>query len=518
MKIIASILSEVFFGEKAVLFLTLLFAVLATAYFFMQGVILSYGDAESHLNIAKRLVDSLTPGFAQLGGIWLPLPHALMVPFVYFDSLWRTGLAGSIVSGISFITSAIFIYKLTFLITKIRLAAFLSALVFAVNPNILYMQSTPMTELPLLAFFTVSTYFFIKFLINDRDYLSLLFAGIFGFFSTLTRYDGWFLVFIEAAILILLYIHKKHFWPILEGKLLFFSTIAFFGIILWLLWDFLILGDPFYFTNSPFSAKSQQSGWLLRGELPAYKNMTLSTAYYLVTAMANSGIVVFGLFLLGVVFYIIKEKTRLSLFIAFIMSVPFVFYIITLYLGQSIIFIPDLTPKTFEWRLFNVRYGIMALPAIAFFIGYLFAKLKLIFKFLIIGLFAYQMALFTWGQFPVITLQDGVNGLSASKVTDAQDWMAANYDYGLVLIDDYARTMSIIRSKIPMQNVIYIGNKPYWEESLKDPEKYARWIVLQKDDVVWKSLFADPVGQGKLYKHFEKAYTSPEILIFKRIN
>jgi hypothetical protein len=94
--------------------------------------------------------------------------------------------------------------------------------------------------------------------------------------------------------------------------------------------------------------------------------------------------------------------------------------------------------------------------------------------------------------------------------------MKQNYDGGLVLLDDYARTMSIIRSGIPMQNVIYIGNKPYWEESLQNPDKYARWIVMQKDDAVWTSLINDKVIEGRLYATFQKVYTSPEILIFRR--
>src|SRR3989344_2191374 len=88
--------------QKLVSYLAWILAIIATNYFFYHDLIVSYGDAESHLNIAKRVIHGLPPGFAQLGGIWLPLPHILMIPFVYFDWLWRTGLAGSIVSGIAF--------------------------------------------------------------------------------------------------------------------------------------------------------------------------------------------------------------------------------------------------------------------------------------------------------------------------------------------------------------------------------------------------------------------------------
>src|SRR6266496_4091581 len=65
-----------------------------------QGWTLYYGDAESHLNIARRILDSRTPGFEQLGTAWLPLPHVLMLPFVMHDFLWFSGLGGAIASGI----------------------------------------------------------------------------------------------------------------------------------------------------------------------------------------------------------------------------------------------------------------------------------------------------------------------------------------------------------------------------------------------------------------------------------
>src|ERR1700744_6654294 len=63
-----------------------------------QGYTLYYGDAEAHLNIARRILDSRTPGPEQLGTVWLPLPHLLMIPFVTRDSWWRSGLASPIPS------------------------------------------------------------------------------------------------------------------------------------------------------------------------------------------------------------------------------------------------------------------------------------------------------------------------------------------------------------------------------------------------------------------------------------
>lgn len=493
-----------------------LVSIAASLYYFWQDKLIAYGDAESHLDIAKRVVSGLTGGFAQLGGIWLPIPHLLMVPFVYFDPLWRTGLAGSIVSGGAFVVTCLSLYKLTMLLSRSRLASLLTVAVFALNPNVLYMQATPMTELPLLAFMVTSTYFFVKYLRNDGDYLSLILAAVLGFCATLSRYDGWFLVLFQAGILILKDILHPRLWKKMEGKVILFSTFAFFGVALWFLWDQVILGDALYFTHSQFSANSQQHSWLAKGELPAYRNLPVSILYYTVDAMSNVGIVAFLLAVVGYIAFLRQKSENQRWLLGLLLAVPYIFNVVALYIGQAVIFIPDITPVGFEWRLFNVRYGIMMVPILAFLIGFLFYKASVKGKVLIVSLLLFQALLFGIGYSRVITLQDGTVGLSAAKRPDAEYWMHAHYDHGLVLVDDYARTMSVIRSGIPMQDVIYVGTKPYWEESLRHPEKYATWIIMQKNDDVWKHLYDNPQIRGELFKYFRKVYTSPEILIFRK--
>lgn len=533
--------------ETWVVILSVWLAVAATAYAFTHDTIVAYGDAESHLNITKRVVDSLTPGFAQLGGIWLPLPHLLMIPFIWSDFLWRSGLAGSIVSGAAYVISAVYIYKLLKLLTVNTGASFFGALVFMLNPNILYLQATPMTELTLIVFFVLSSYYFIRFLFEEQGLNSVILAGLFGFAAALSRYDGWSLVAAEAIILVLwLFVQgfsanasaalpgPRNFakaawtrtknalqiiqtnWAKVEGMTILFATLAFLGILMWLGWDGLILGDPLYFTHSQFSAKSQQLGWLAKGELPAYHHVLTSFLYYFVTAMANAGILLFLFALVGFLVYLLRNRSRQRLWVAMLLLVPFAFNVLTLYLGQSLIFIPDLTPKNFDYTLFNARYGVLMLPALGVFLGYLFSRSKPAMKALLAGLLVLQLALFGVGYTKIVTLQDGVTGLSSAKRPDAERWMHDHYDSGLVLLDDYSRLVSIIRAGIPMQDVIYIGNKPYWEQSLAAPERYAKWIIIQKDDTIWKNIYEPPAMQGRLFKYFAKVYTSPEILIFER--
>ncbi len=71
--------------------------------YFRHEAVLLYGDAVAHINIARRVFDSRTPGPLQLGTVWLPLPHLLMMPFLLSSWAWRTGLGGSIPSMIAYV-------------------------------------------------------------------------------------------------------------------------------------------------------------------------------------------------------------------------------------------------------------------------------------------------------------------------------------------------------------------------------------------------------------------------------
>src|SRR3974390_2496023 len=74
---------------KIVALLSTAASLVAFAIYFRRGDLLLYGDAVAHINLARRMFDSLTPGFNQLGTVWLPLPHLLMAPLVGNGWLWR---------------------------------------------------------------------------------------------------------------------------------------------------------------------------------------------------------------------------------------------------------------------------------------------------------------------------------------------------------------------------------------------------------------------------------------------
>ena len=138
-------------------------SIASTYYYLVHQLVLGYQDSFSHLEISRRVVSGLSPGIAQLGGVWLPLPQLLQGLFSWDYTLYRLGLAGAAVSMASYVAATVLLYRLIGLFSgDRRWPAVAGAMVFAVNVNVLYQQSTSMDELPFYAFTIAAVYYLVK--------------------------------------------------------------------------------------------------------------------------------------------------------------------------------------------------------------------------------------------------------------------------------------------------------------------------------------------------------------------
>src|SRR6202142_869090 len=136
-------------------------SVLSFLFYFQRGAVLLYGDAVAHINIARRVFDSKTPGLLQLGTVWLPLPHLLIMPFIVSKQMWQTGSGGSIPSMAGYVFGVLGVFRLVRAALSrngqvdraATVGAWATALVYGANPNLIYMQATAMGESLYLAFF-----------------------------------------------------------------------------------------------------------------------------------------------------------------------------------------------------------------------------------------------------------------------------------------------------------------------------------------------------------------------------
>src|SRR5581483_9820604 len=86
-----------------------------------------------------------------------------------------------------------------------------------------------------------------------------------------------------------------------EGILVLFLTLGALGIVLWVVWNWVIFKDPLYFALGPFSAHAQQQQLLSAGNLATKGNMLLSVKTYFYALMYNSYTIPAILALFGVI-------------------------------------------------------------------------------------------------------------------------------------------------------------------------------------------------------------------------
>ena len=115
-----------------------LVGVAAFAYYFSRGMTTAHFDAKAHLVIARRIFDSMSPGYHQMGAHWLPLLHLLYLPLVFFESQYRTGFLPSMLSVCAFILSGWIAFRLALRATDSVDAGVFAAIILLANANLQY--------------------------------------------------------------------------------------------------------------------------------------------------------------------------------------------------------------------------------------------------------------------------------------------------------------------------------------------------------------------------------------------
>jgi hypothetical protein len=165
-------------------------AAVAWWFFDRAGLVLSHYDAKAHLVVARRIIDNITPGWQQFGGVWLPLPHLVNVLPAQHDWLYRTGLFASLVSIACLGVSAYAVARLTLLVTGSKSAAIVAVSLLILNPNMLYLHTTPMTEPLLLAAVLLCALWLCEWVLLNQDHVPAR-LGVALFAAMWTRYEAW---------------------------------------------------------------------------------------------------------------------------------------------------------------------------------------------------------------------------------------------------------------------------------------------------------------------------------------
>jgi hypothetical protein len=462
-------------------------SVTSYVYYVQQGVTLAYVDSIGHIMIARSVFASNNPGLAQLGTVWLPLNHMLMLPLVWNDTLFRDGFAGTFPSMVAYVVSVVYIYRLGAFVFSSRAAGWVAALVLMLNPSVLYMQSTPMSEMDLICFAIVAIYYAVRWAraLNVNDLVKCALATAAG---TLVRYDGWALA-LAILLIVCVVAWRRRGRQIAESHLLLFGTLGLAGCAAWLIYQTVIFKNPLDFLNGPYSAHAQQQTTEQVSGLPTHHNALLSLNVYAHATFDALTWPIAAASLLGLLWWIFRTRLRISSWPVYSLLVPFVFNWLSLVLGITVLETPDV-PLHGIASYYNVRYGMMMIPAAALFVGSLMTlRRELMPVVLCLTLAASTVAIVSA---PPYALQDPLSGASRVSLAQEGHWLASNYHGGTVLVSNGTFAALMFDSGLPDRTFVSDGDGSLFHSALVHPETVASWIIMTPSggdyDPVWAAL------------------------------
>jgi len=507
-------------------------------FYFQRGEVLLYGDAVAHINIARRVFDSRTPGLLQLGTVWLPLPHLLMIPFLFSEKLWVTGAGGSIPSMIAYVFSVAGMFRLVRGAlsgdreseTGARFAAWSSAVIFGANPNLIYMQSTAMGEALYLAFFIWTVVYFSDFVRGNRRALPK--CGWCVFAACLTRYDGWFLATVMVVAVVIITIRQRgtsasgaNDTRQIRTAAAKFILLSALGPALWLAYNGVVYRNPLEFENGPYSAKAIERRTQSRGTPghPGSGNLLLAGQYFLKSAEINLAenswaqrtwilLCVGGLALAFASFRVARALPGAqNAWVLVLLFVPLPFYALSIGYGGVPIFIPPWWPFTH----YNVRYGLQLLPAFAAAIGILLFSVmrfpQLVGRIrvgIVLCLAAFSIASYAsvWRSGPICLQEAQVNMRTRNQLEkQLAEWLRRLPPDSTILMYLGDHVGALEQAGIPLRHTINEGNhrvwkqpsdaEGLWERALAHPAEYADYVIASEGDPVWQAVQAKHLSE-----------------------
>jgi hypothetical protein len=496
--------------------------------YFRRDDILLYGDAVAHINIARRVFDSRTPGLLQLGTVWLPLPHLLMIPFLLSDWMWKTGVGGSIPSMVAYVLGTLGIFRLLRRSRILpgsdatsRLAAWGAAIIYAANPNLIYLQATAMTESLYLALFIWAVVYFSEFVQRAEDSgdgaddrtgsSSLIKCGFCLTGACLTRYDAWFLAVAMGATSLWVLVKTRRRGP--GASVITFVLLAAAAPLIWLAYNAIVYRNPLEFASGPYSAKAieQRTPGAFH---PGSHDLPVAFSYFLKSAEINLATgnwqkLWLVLALAGTIVCLLGGRTirqtgdgmparRPRSWPMLLLWVPLPFYVLSVgYSG-----VPIFMPVWWPFSYYNVRYGLELLPAFAIFSAlaiYFMAMLtrrheaRIGIAVLVLAFVATSYASI-WRD-PVCFREAWVNSRTRLALErELADFVKALPPDSTLLMYLGNHVGALQEAGIPLRRVINEGNhrtwkqpvdsEGLWEQTLANPSRYANFVIAFEGDAV----------------------------------
>lgn len=463
-------------------------------FFYTRGLSNLYGDGLAHMEGARRIFDSMTPGYGEIGSVWLPLYHLICSPLAINDFLWRSGLAGGLVNSLAFALTAYLLFRLGCELNE-NLAAGIVALAGVLAcANFLYLASTPLTEPLALLWLVLVVYALFRYS-QSGSWRALAGAAVAALLGTLTRYEGWNLLPFATLFVFLAYALPWRRRLLRAG---FFAAVAGTGPLLWVIHNFHRYGNPLEFFNGRGSAEDIYAYQRATTAFPypTDGSLLISARYYVEDLKLVIGVWALELAVLGLVAWCIRLRESRRAAVAVLFIVPLPFYVQAMAHAAIPLYVPTLFPYTY----YNLRYGMEMIAAVALFPSFVFAArlgrklrvgLLVVFLLLLAGQFV-QMTSAGARELPIVkegVLNTPCEGAGQRAIIS---FLRQHYDGRRVLVAVGKWPCVEPQAGIYFHNTITNFTRPYWALMRTEPEKWVEWIIRGDGDAVDSLMQAYP--------------------------
>lgn len=304
-------------------------------------------DAMARTRSAWQVFFSAEPKLTNVGFVWSPLPTILQLPLVLLPPLRVNGLSGNLVTALMGAGTTVLLNALARREGWPRAARYLLVAAFALNPMIFFYSANGMSEMTLI-FLSVATLLLYLEWWRTRRRSPIVGMGVTTSLAFLARYDA---LVLAAVLTVILYLHRLtdpgRKRGEAEGTALTFMAPVGYVVLMWVYFNWTIMGDPLYFATSPYSNAGQIKYQLallphitgMKGDLLRTVGVTLQQLWLLFPP--------FILLSLGALAIAARRRDLLGFgLVASAWSFP-VFTWVNLFAGQSALFL---------------RYFILAIP------------------------------------------------------------------------------------------------------------------------------------------------------------
>lgn len=512
----------------------------ASVYAVRAGINFDYGDSMAHLTIARRIFDNKAPGLQQLGTVWLPLPHLLLIPLSADLWMWHTGAGACVLGSVCLGAAATGLFRSMARLGYSATGRVVGLGILLSNVSLIYACTMALTEPVLIASIVCTIAGLAGWAFADRPLSGgelAVFAGIPLAAGVLSRYEAWALVVSGSVFVAVVALRRGEGWRRALAYVFSYAVVPAAGIIWWLAYNMAWYRNPLEFLTGPYSAAAFTEVFIQQGQLTTKGNPGQSFRVLCEAIWQTAGLVTLLLAAVGLALMTLQWGLSNRALLVWLGGTSSAFLLFSLTTGQHIMVNNASLPPGLAY---NNRYVLSAIPWFALLGGYLTGTWRAsaaprpagALNVLVVPVVAVLLAVQVdwWMKDPydrLTVITEGDNGHTAFReVKKAARWLGTHYDGGSILMDESSDKLAVAPViGLPLSDYYNRATGGLFDQALENPATHARWVFMHVKQIKYTStqsatdhVTAVLAGDPQFHARYALVYRAGNFGIYRRID